>query len=373
MAPSALGDGVRADVLAQVVRAATGRPDADPGSVDRPFVVEGVNNMTTEAIERLRGSLADGTRWSVVAKRLRPASAAPAFAFVPEEHRATVTETLNWRDEPRVYRCGLDDRLPAGFRMPKLYRTDEEPDRITLWLEDVPDRVPWTADRYRRTARCLGAMAGRWSGSRAAEELGMGGRDLATMFFGKISNLDLPLQADDAFWRRPAVAAVVGRSHRADLFRLARLMPALLARLDELPAGLCHGDACPANFLEPGDGSLVGIDWSYCHVGALGSDLGQLLAGRFESGTAAADDLGEIATSVREGYLEGLAAEGLEVDETALEQAWATHLAVRSVFSALVVEPAAGSDDDDRLDLLRERAALGRFGLDLALRHATRW
>jgi hypothetical protein len=187
------------------------------------------------------------------------------------------------------------------------------------------------------------------------------------MFFGKILNFDLPQQADDELWRRPDVTAVVGPGYRDDLFRLAERMPALLARLDDLPAGLSHGDASPANFREPGDGTIVGLDWSYCHVGPIGADLGQLLAGRFESGEASAGDVDTIAAAIRDGYVAGLAAEGIDVDEAALEEAWAIHLAVRSVFSALLFEP-----DDERPDLLRSRAALGRFGLDLALRHAGR-
>ena len=344
---------------AEVAEVVGGRPSC-PGVTGAP-VVERVDNLTTSALLRFRGAYEDGEPWSLVAKVLRPASAAPAFAFIPAEHHAQVLEDLHWLDEPRVYRSALASCLPPGIRMPRLHGVDEGADRVTLWLEDVADVTPWSLQRYARTARALGAAAGRWSGARA-EELGLGGRDISRMFFGKVLHHDLPLQADDAFWEQPAIATAVDGHHRRDLLALAERVPAMLGRLAALPVALSHGDACPANFLEPGDGAVVGIDWSYCHVGPAGSDLAQLLAGRFEAGLADPGDLPAIAAAVRAGFLEGWAAEGPPLDPASVDLAWATHLAVRSVFSALDVE-----DPVRQADLLHRRAALARFGLDLGL------
>jgi thiamine kinase-like enzyme len=127
---------------------------------------------------------------------------------------------------------------------------------------------------------------------------------------------------------------------------------------------LCHGDACPANFLEPGDGTTVAIDWSYRHVGALGSDLAQLVAGGLNAGTADAAEVDAIGSAVFAGMCEGLGDEGWEIDLAAMEHAWATHLAVRAVCSALVMSVADARD----VEVVRRRAAVGRFGLDLAKR-----
>jgi tRNA A-37 threonylcarbamoyl transferase component Bud32 len=144
-------------------------------------------------------------------------------------------------------------------------------------------------------------------------------------------------------------------------------MPRMIGELDALPRGLCHGDATPDNLREPGDGTIVAIDWAYGNVGALGSDLGQLLVGRFEAGTEHGD-VESIATAILEGYLEGV---GDASDPTSVERAWATHLAVRSVFSALVVDHRPDLDDEGRAALVARRARVARFGIDLALRHAT--
>jgi hypothetical protein len=315
----------------------------------------------------VRITQADGTVITVVAKTLQPASASPAFATIPPEHHRQVLEDLHWLDEPDVYRSGLGVALPAPLRMPTVHLIDTTDQAVTIWMEDVDDVEPWSLDRYRRTAVALGALAGRWSGPDAIRTFGLHGRAIERLFFGKVRFFDLPMQSCDEFWEDPHVRAAVDDRHRADLAQLADAMPTLLERLASLPSGVCHGDAAPDNVREPGDGSLVALDWSYGHVGAVGGDLGQLLVGRFESGAADVDDIPEIARTILDGYLEGLAAAGSPASSDDVRVAWATHLAVRSVFSALVLDHRPDLAGDARADLLRRRAAVARFGLDLAL------
>ena len=372
---------VHEDVITTVARAATGSPGATCGRWRIEPSPHRVENMTTDRLDRVVGELDDGTTWSVFAKTLHPASASPLWQHIPPEHHAAVLADLHWLDEPRLYGCGLAERLPDGIRMPALLHVSEGhagegPGSeghgvVTLWLEDVADEGAWDLDRYHRSARALGRLGGRWPEERAMAELGIGRRPIERLWFGKLTHLDLVLQADDAFWEDPAVASVVDDRHRADLERLRDAVPGLLARLSALPHGLAHGDATPDNLREPGDGTVVAIDWSYGSSAALGSDLGQLLAGRVESGVGHALDPGElpaVGAAIVDGYLEGLASEGCEADRAAVEEAWATNLAVRSVFSALILDHRPDLGGADRQDLLARRAALGRFGLDLALR-----
>ena len=327
-----------------------------------------VENLTTARLDRVRLTLDDHASITVVAKSLRPASASPAFASIPPEHHEQVLEDLHWLDEPDVYRSGLAHALPAPLRMPQVYLVDEPADDlVTIWMEDVDDVRPWSIDRYHRTASALGRLAGRWSGHDAAERFGLHGRSMERLFFGKITHFDLPIQAESAFWSQPDVRSVVDDRHRADLDRLVAVIPQLLAQLSALPTGICHGDATPDNFREPGDGSVVALDWSYGHVGEVGSDLAQLLVGRFESGVADVADIHPIAATILDGFLDGLETVGSHVSADAVRVAWATHLAVRSVFSALVLDHRPDLEADDRTDLLRRRAAVGRFGIDLGL------
>ena len=325
-----------------------------------------VANMTTRSLERSEGRLPDGSTGSLIVKTLQPASASPLFAVVPPEFHADVLRDLHWLDEPHVYRSGLRDAVPDGLRLPQVHAIDESSEAVTLWLEDVPDVDAWDADRYRRSAAALGRLGARWPGETAADQLGLGHRSIAALFFGKVVHHDLAIQSEDDFWRRPVVADVVDDRHRADLFRLAELMPAMVASLDALPRGVCHGDAAPDNLREPGDGVIVAIDWSYGNVDALGSDLGQLLVGRFDE---AREELPPdvIATAILDGFLEGV---GDASDAASVERAWAAHLAIRSVFGALLLD-RPDLEEAEQAVILARRAEVARFGLDLALRCAT--
>lgn len=321
-----------------------------------------IDNMTTEALTRQRTSYDDGSSTTLVRKVLRPASASPQWLSIPSEFHQSVLEALDWRDEPRRYRSQLGRHLPEGLRMPVVHEIDEAEDRITLVLEHVEDVTPWDEARYRRTARALGRLAGRWDSGEAESRFGLSWRDIGTMYFGKVVHEDLRIQSDDGFWRQPHIAGVEGiECFRRDLYRLAEAMPQMVAALDGLPGGVAHGDASTTNFLEPGDGTIVAIDWSYTSVSSVGSDLAQLVASRFDGGEAGADELERIATSAFDGFCEGVADAGRDVPARDIERAWATHLAIRSAFASMTV--AAG-------ELTAARVALGRFGLDLALRHA---
>ena len=353
--------------LIEAVRTATGRPDARVVRVERTTPVHRVENMTTRALVRHRAEVDDGTTVRLFAKSLHPAACSPAWEHIPPVARPQVLVDLHWLDEPRLYSCGLADDLPPGLRFPALWHVEESPTCVTLWLEDVADLTPWDRSRYERTATALGALHARWPEARA-HAVGLGRRDVGRLLSGKVANLDLVIQADDAFWDRPEIAAAVDHRHREDLHRLAVAAPELLARATALPHGAAHGDATPHNFHEPGDGTIVALDWSYGSVAPPGADLGQLLAGRYECGSADAAQLPEVAETVVAAYLAGADGEGLHLDRGAVELGLVSHLAIRSLFSALVLDDRADLDPTTLTDLVATRARMARFGLDLAFR-----
>ena len=362
---------VRGDALLRIAARAAGVDHDAVTSWSTEPLTHRVENLTTKSLDRVRGVMDDGSTWSVVAKTLQPASASPMFTSVPVEHHAQVLEDLRWLNEPDVYRSGLGTRLPVPLRMPAIHDIEVQgSDRLTIWMEDVDDVAPWDLARYRRTAEALGTLGGRRYGRDAEARFDLRPRDIARLFFGKIVHHDMPLHEADEFWDAPEISAVVDSEHRRDLLELATVVPLLLERLRSVPRGVCHGDATPDNFREPAAGGIVALDWSYAHVGELGSDLGQLLVGRFESGAARVDDVEPIARAVFDGYRAGLERSGADVDPALVETAWAVHLAIRSVFSALVLDHRPDLGEIERLDLLRRRARVARFGIDLALRVA---
>lgn len=360
--------------LTAVVRRVVGRPDAQLATVQVRPASHQVENMTTQALTHVWGTLADGTPWRVFAKTLRPAWHAPLWEQIPPTFHDQVRRTLDWQDEPHVYTSPLARDLPSGLRLPRLYGVDRGEERITLWLEDVDDTQTWDAARYQRTARQLGRLAGRWPEHRVVAELGLRRRPHVQTLFSKVTHQDLPALADDALWQTPALQAATARHGdlRGDLHRLAAVAPALVEAYEDLPHALAHGDATPHNWHEPTPGDTVAIDLSYVGPAALGSDLSQLLVGRFESGTATDHDLDDIGTTLLPAYLDGLADEGLDVDPDHVEAGWAITLAIRSVFTALLVDHRPDLHPTTRDQLLARRALTCRFGLDLALNVANR-
>jgi len=355
------------DTVRKVAAAALARPGIAPGEIEavqiRP-AAHRIDNMTTAALYHVEVTLVDRSRCEVFAKVLHPACASPLMAFIPDDHHEDVMRNLNWLDEPAVYRSALSADLPDGLRMPRLYAIDAHDDRIVLWLEQIDADPTWTTDDYRLAARSLGAMAGRWPEPRVRDELGIGRRDLAYLFFGKLANVDLPVLASDEHWADPVVDRIAGAQFRADLEALIDRAPMRLAAAEELPHAMSHGDATPDNLLRTADG-IVAVDWSYGSSGPLGADLAQLLAGRFDAGTADPDDAPTIAAVLLDAYLEGLAQEDAHTDQRAVETGWATHLAVRSVISSTILDHRPDLDEDERVELLRRRVAVARVGLEL--------
>lgn len=352
-------------VPAEVIERVTGSADGELLDVRTELLVDNPENMTTAALRRYRGTSSDGVEWSVVAKALRPASESPLWDSIPDEFRPDVLRNLDWHGEPRLYELGLDAHLPEGLRTPEIYLIDRRDDSITIWMEDIADHSDWSPARYRRTAVALGRMSGRWPEAVATTDLGLRRRNLHNLFFGKITNLDLRILADDAFWESPPISDLTDLDLRADLFELAERMPGLLDRAETLPHGMAHGDAAPANLLEPGDGTIVAIDWSYGSCGPVGCDLSQLVAGRYDCGEASPTELESVVPEIVEGFCEGLAAEGSEVTRSQVEAAFAIHLGVRTVFSLLIIEAQGGLPADEVRRLVGPRAALARAGLDL--------
>jgi len=360
--------------LAEAVQRLTGRADAEIATVEARPAAHRVDNMTTAALTHVSGTLVDGTPWRLFVKTLRPAWRAPLWDQIPPTFHDSVRRELNWEDEPRIYTGPLSDDLPGDLRLPELYAIDRDDELISLWLEDVADTTPWDVDRYRRTAHHLGRLAGRWTEDRAAEQLGVRRRTMKELFHGKISHADIPALADDALWETPGVLAATAAHGdvRGDLRRLAAVAPDLVEAYEGLPHALAHGDATPDNFRESGSGDIIAIDVSYVSPAPLGSDLSQLLVGRIESGAATADEFQSVTTTILPAYLDGLAQEGTHANPDAVEAGWAIALAVRSVFSELILDHRPDMDQAGRRELLARRALACRFGLDLALRVARR-
>ena len=62
----------------------------------------------------------------------------PRLEHLPAEVRQPFLDSFPWRGELVAWEPGFADRLPAGMRLPRLYRLAElGDDRVAVWMENV--------------------------------------------------------------------------------------------------------------------------------------------------------------------------------------------------------------------------------------------
>jgi hypothetical protein len=363
--------------LAAVVRAATGRPDAQ---VQRSWVEPvgyPVGSWATAGLSRVRGvATAEGESvpWSIFVKTLRSPQGMRLPDELPAGPRARVQamaeSDLTWRHEADFYRADLDDVLPVGMRLPARYRIDDPGNgRIVEWLEDVPVAdVRWDHARFARAAGLLGRLAVRLTRcGRLPESLFRVPGEVLRLQFLERQLFALPVLAGDAIWAHPLLGA--DPRLRADLHQLADRVPAILDALDGLPHTFVHGDASPQNLLVPAAApdTFVAIDWSLMGPAAVGYDLGQLLVGSAHAGRLDVDALPAVHDAALPAYVAGLADEGLHVDADVVWYGFQAALVVRSAFSALPLARLNGPPVRDDAALFARRVRLTRHLVDLGL------
>jgi hypothetical protein len=270
-------------VVARVARAATGGRHVGSGVGAVEVDPIPATSMATGAVARVRGNLTfdhETTTWSVVLKVVHS-----------------------------------PDLLPAGLRMPATYHVGEIDDgAMAVWMEDVAHvDGPWTLGDYRRAARLLGRLAGRFPESTSGALLPLRRRDLRFYFTGRVGQAVLPALRNDSIWAHPLIAPVVGPGLRGDLHALAGVGLAILDQVDALPRTLAHCDACPQNLLRGVDGDVVAIDWQLSGWCAVGFDVGQLIAGHAQSGDLDPAQFDAAYTAAIEEYTGGLYDEGVDL------------------------------------------------------------
>ena len=368
--------------LAHLVRQALHRPGArivdwhvEPVSYD-------IVSPLTAGLFRVRGHAADPTwtgPWSLFVKLVRSWRHWPMLPVIPPDIRAALLQHEGWKAEPDIYRSDLAAALPDGLRMPRVLRVDDLGDeRFALWLEDVSaDGGVWDIPRFERAARLLGHLTARLTAgdllpSTVPRDEGVTTRNF---YASRLAAYALPLLHSDATWANHVVAAAADATLRDDLGELANRLPAMLDRLDRVPHGLAHGDACPQNLLVSDDNldgpalatSFVVIDWGMACNAPVGYELAQLLIGFAHSGQLSVEKLPAIHEAILGAYVDGLAEEGMKVDEKEVRYAFDAGLVIRSAFTALPLEQLSGPPGNGLAALIAERVRLTRYLVDLGL------
>jgi hypothetical protein len=112
---------VTEQTLTDIVSEALGAPTAL-----REWCAEPVGYVSgspaTGALVRVHGSTADGQSWSLFVKVLQHVRHWPLLELMPAPLRATFAAEFPWRAELVAWEPEFTEQLPAGLRVPRLYR-----------------------------------------------------------------------------------------------------------------------------------------------------------------------------------------------------------------------------------------------------------
>lgn len=353
-----------ADLFA--VPAGTSVTLVDSGAEPVPYEIPAI---TTGGRWWVRGTADVGGEirpFALFVKQVHEWSRSPFFADVPPEVQPWAAKQVPWRTEGEVYRSDLVDHLPPGLAMPRSVGVHDIDDlSYAVWLEVVSTlEVEWDLARYGRAGHVLG----RFAGSPAVRERSnVGGHewDVSRYVEGRLRFQVLPMLASDDLWHHPLIAdTFAGLRPRLD--RAAGTVDAVAAELMDLPVLGGHGDACPNNLLvRPGTDDFTMIDFGFFTALPLGFDLGQLLVGDVQLGLRSPDDLAERDATCLTSYVEGLAAEGVEIAEQVVRRAHALQLLLFTGFSALPFELLGAEPTEQVRAMAATRATIARYVLDL--------
>jgi hypothetical protein len=331
----------------------------------------------TGGLHRVRGRTRQGRPWSIFVKVLQHPRHWPPLAYLPPHLQAFFLEGFPWRAELAAWEPAFAGRLPAGLRLPELYLIEDlGDDRLAVWMEDVATcDQPWDLDTFRRAARALGGLAARRSDPEliAACEVPPG-HGLRRYVDTRVHGWSHSMHNDKPVWRHPALATAAGDRLRTDLSLLYSQTDTMLDHLDALPQAMPHGDASPQNLLVPASApeTFVAIDVAFCTPHAVGFDLGQLLVGLVHAGQMPAAALPATHEVLIPSYVDGYRSNGGHIDADSVMRGYILTLMLRSGFTSVPFEslPAEALDGPPTEDLhrmIRERASLTRYILDLTI------
>ena len=325
--------------------------------------------LPTSRLPRNSASQTGAEGFAFFVKVVQSWGRSPAFRFVPEAMREYALASVPFEAEPRVYRSDLADRLPPGLTMPRAYAVvDLDAESTALWLEDVPAvAARWDRAALAHAAQLLGRLAASPRVRPLATVADPGQhRTLRSYTEGRLGLYVVPALHDDDLWRHPLVAAAFDDTLPRDLVAATATPPAVVAELEALPYGAAHGDACTRNLLVAADRpDLVLIDFGFWGPQPYGFDLGQLLLGEVQLGERPAAALPDDERACLAAYVDGLRAEGCDVDVAAVERGHALQMLLFGALPSLPFELLDARPTPAAIEISRQRAAAARFVLDL--------
>jgi hypothetical protein len=239
-----------------------------------------------------------------------------------------------WKRELLVYQSGWLDTLPEGIHAPQCYDTVEIPGNIGgIWLEDAKDSFSsgWPLHRYALAARHLGRLNGIYVSRRELPSFPWLSKQRTRQWLNTIPWRDFP-------WDHPLVWHQFPNPSTDSFRSMLQENEFFLAKLDQVPKTICHGDTYPTNFVSRRlpriQEQTVAMNWSQAGIEPLGDDLGQLVYGTYM--TLRGYKLRDISETLFTSYVNGLQDSGCRVDTQLVRFGYAASAAFRIGLSRLV-------------------------------------
>ena len=241
----------------------------------------------------------------------------------PKDSREQPRLWYYWQREVIAFQSGFLEQLPAGVRAPRFYGVTENENGTWIWIENIKESTSkqWSLNDFQRTARQLG----RFQGAYLSETPLVDQPWLSQSFFRSVwdeqdwwSGFMNPASKESA-WKSPITQSGFDDRKKSRTLQLLAEKERFFDVNDRLPQVLCHYDASRRNFMwsrsrQTDEDELIGIDWAFTGIGALGNDLGQLFATSLFFFEYNLTDMETLEAALLEGYLTGVSDNGIKVD-----------------------------------------------------------
>jgi hypothetical protein len=294
-------------VLANVVRQAQRSPAFEILSwTIQPLAHEKIIE-TTGGLFLLSGTGRDDhdpQSWSIVLKILNN----------PKEWGQAPRYWAFWKRELLAFQSGMLTALPIGLSAPRCYGTTENEDNGWIWMEHIEESTArrWSMEHFHRAARHAGRFAAAFLNGLPLPEAPW----LSEGFFRSVfadndwwaTHMD-PTAPNNA-WQSPLVQQAFSDALRTGVLRIWAEKQRFWETIDRLPRVFCHNDLHRRNLLfrtdTHGQEQLVALDWAFSGAGALGMDLGELVATSAFYFEVEPAEVGQLEAAALDGYLAGL-------------------------------------------------------------------
>jgi hypothetical protein len=228
-----------------------------------------------------------------------------------------------WKRELLAFQSGFLAQLPLDVRAPRFYGVMESENGAWIWLEYIQETTGkhWSLDDFQRAAQHLGRFQGKYlAGTPLIDQPWLTQNFLRSAWDkeGFWSGFMDPAFKENA-WQSPITQRGFDAKHQSRVLQLLTEKERFFDANDRLPQVFCHNDASRRNFMwsrsaQTGKEELIGVDWAFSGIGALGNDLGELVATSMFFFEYNPTDAEVLEAAQLEGYLAGLDDIGVKVD-----------------------------------------------------------